>query len=60
MEDWIKILVAFVQDDDGFSLGTSTVQELKVATPEATVEVQPDERWDQLLEIGKVFAGKAI
>lgn len=57
MKDWIKILVAFVNNDTEYDFGTKAVQELKIATPEGTIEVQPDLRWDRLIAIGKVFAG---
>ena len=57
MEDWIQILVAFVNDDRGFEFGAKTIEEMKVATPSGTIEVQQDGRWDELIKIGDVFAG---
>ncbi|KAH6691478.1 Alpha/Beta hydrolase protein [Plectosphaerella plurivora] len=57
MQDWIKILVAFVRDDRDFVLGTTSEDEMIVATPQGTVEVLKDERWEELLDIGAMFAG---
>lgn len=60
MEDWIKILVAFVQDDLGYHFGTQTIQDMKIATPEGKIEVGKDERWDDLVALGKAFAGNPV
>ncbi len=59
MEDWIKILVAFVNDDPSYSYGTTSVQDVKVATSNGTIEIQKDGRWDELLKIGEIFSGAA-
>ena len=56
MEEWIRILVAFVDDDPNYDFGTRSIRQVKVATPERKVEVQEDERWDQLLDLSNVFA----
>ncbi|KAK7227901.1 hypothetical protein V2G26_000071 [Clonostachys chloroleuca] len=58
MENWIRVLVAFVNDEESFDFGTRTVQEMRVATPQATIEVQKDQRWDELLQIGDIFSGE--
>lgn len=58
MENWIRALVAFVNDEESFEFGTQTVQEMRVATPQGTIEVQKDQRWDRLLQIGDVFSGE--
>lgn len=58
MEDWIQILVAFVNDDPTFDFGTRRMEEMKVATPNGTIEVRSDDRWDELVRIGDIFAGK--
>lgn len=58
MEDWIRILVAFVNDEDSFEFGTQAVQEMRVVTPQGTIEVQKDERWDELIQIGDIFSGE--
>uniref|UniRef100_A0A8H7NC23 Carboxylic ester hydrolase n=1 Tax=Bionectria ochroleuca TaxID=29856 RepID=A0A8H7NC23_BIOOC len=58
MENWIRALVAFVNDEESFEFGTQTVQEIRVATPQGTIEVQKDQRWDRLLQIGDVFSGE--
>lgn len=57
MADWIRILVAFVNNDETFDYGTNIVQEMKVITPEGTVEVQKDQRWDELVRIGNILSG---
>lgn len=58
MEDWIKILVSFVQGDQEYEFGTKSVSDMVVATPQGQIAVQKDERWDELLETSDVFAGK--
>ncbi|KAG7067948.1 Carboxylic ester hydrolase [Colletotrichum scovillei] len=58
MEDWIQILVNFVNDTEGYEYGTKSVEEIRVLTPEATIEVRPDERWSELVKLGNIFAGK--
>lgn len=58
MEDWIQILVAFVNNDGSYDFGTQKMEEMKIATPSGTIEVQNDERWDELVRIGDIFAGK--
>ncbi|KAK1635554.1 Alpha/Beta hydrolase protein [Colletotrichum phormii] len=58
MEDWIQILVNFVNDTEAYEYGTKSVEEMKVLTPEATIEVRPDERWNELVKLGNIFAGK--
>lgn len=55
MQDWIGILVAFVKDDTNYVYGTKTEMEMKVATPEAKIEIQTDPRWDELVRLGEVF-----
>lgn len=56
MQDWIKILVAFVNDEE-YNFGTKTLQEMKVATARGEIEIQGDERWEELLRISEVFSG---
>lgn len=60
MEEWIQILVAFVNDDRSYDFGTTSVEEMKVATSQGTIEVQQDGRWQELLKLGDVFAGNGI
>ncbi|OIW34821.1 alpha/beta-hydrolase [Coniochaeta ligniaria NRRL 30616] len=60
MEEWIQILVAFVNDDRSYDLGTTSVEEMKLATPQGTIEVQRDGRWQGLLGLGDVFAGNKV
>lgn len=59
MDEWIKMLVALVQDDSSYDFGTKTEKDLKVATPEATIEIRPDDRWDELVKLGEIF-GKSV
>ncbi|KAL4965230.1 alpha/beta-hydrolase [Aspergillus stella-maris] len=56
MEGWIKNLVAFVNDDGEFGFGTRGIEEMKAVTPEGKIEVRKDERWEELLAVGEVFA----
>lgn len=57
MKEWIRNLVAFVQAEDNFTYGTTRVDEFKVATPESRIEIQTDERWQELLSLAEVFSG---
>ncbi|GKT85722.1 carboxylesterase-lipase family protein [Colletotrichum tofieldiae] len=57
MKDWIQILVAFVNNSDTYEFGTNTLEEMKVMTSEGTIVIRPDERWDELVNLGKIFAG---
>ncbi|KAH7015588.1 Alpha/Beta hydrolase protein [Ilyonectria destructans] len=60
MQDWIQILIAFVNDDEDYEFGTNAVDEMRLAAPQATIEVQQDKRWHELVRIGEVFAGKSL
>ncbi|KXJ90352.1 Alpha/Beta hydrolase protein [Microdochium bolleyi] len=61
MEDWIQILVRFVRSDvPGYDFGTRAVDEMKVATPEGTIEIRKDPRWNELARIGEIFAGEVV
>jgi uncharacterized protein YaiE (UPF0345 family) len=57
MKDWIGILVAFVNGDREYDFGTTRVEELKTVIPAGTIEIRPDSRWEELIDIGKMFAG---
>lgn len=57
MKNWIRDLAAFVNDEEGYSYGTSSIQELKVVTPERIIEVQKDARWAELLKLADHFSG---
>lgn len=59
MDDWIKILVALVTDDPTYDFGTKTEKDMKVATPEAEIEIREDERWDELVRLGEIF-GRSV
>lgn len=56
MEEWIKSLVAFVQDTQEYDFGTKSIDEMKVATPQGSIEIQKDVRWGDLVRLGEVFA----
>lgn len=57
MGDWIQILIAFVNDDKGYRFGTTSIEQMKVMTPEGKIEIRPDERWEELVKLGSIFAG---
>jgi uncharacterized protein YaiE (UPF0345 family) len=57
MKDWIQILTAFVNDDKGYKFGTTSNDQMKVMTAEGKIEIQPDERWEELVRLGNIFAG---
>lgn len=59
MDEWIKILVAFVKDDSSYRFGTKTEKDLKVAMPKAEIDMLVDERWDELVRLGEIF-GKSV
>lgn len=59
MDEWIEILVAFVNDDKTYNFGTKSAAEMKVATSDATVNIEHDEQWEKLAALGDVFAGSA-
>ncbi|GKZ72316.1 hypothetical protein AnigIFM60653_006407 [Aspergillus niger] len=59
MDDWIRDLVAFVNDQPDYEYGTRSADEYKVMTPEGTIEVQKDGRWDSLLQLMDVFSGRS-
>lgn len=56
MEDWIQILTAFVNDDKEYKFGTTSINQMKVMTPEGKIEIRLDERWEELMKIGSIFA----
>ncbi|KAL3488795.1 Alpha/Beta hydrolase protein [Aspergillus germanicus] len=57
MNDWIRDLVAFVHNEAEYKYGTSKGDEVKVAMPSGKIEMQPDSRWSELLDLMEVFAG---
>lgn len=57
MEDWIQILTAFVNDDKSYKFGTTSIAQMKVMTPEGKIEIRSDERWEELVNLGRIFAG---
>ena len=57
MKDWIQILTAFVNNDKGYKFGTASIDQMKVMTPEGKIEIRSDERWEELVKLGSIFAG---
>lgn len=57
MDDWVRDLASFVRGDKAYSYGTQAANEHKVLTPQGTIDVQIDERWEELLRLMEVFAG---
>jgi hypothetical protein len=57
MKDWIRDLAAFVEGGEGYEYGTTSIDEVKVVTPQGEIEVQRDARWEKLLSLAAVFAG---
>lgn len=58
MEKWIESFVPFVNDDQDVDFGTNSIDEIKVATPDGSIQIQ-DERWKSLVKLGEVFANAA-
>lgn len=56
MKDWIQILTAFVNDDKEYEFGTTSINQMKVMTPEGGIKILLDERWEELIKIGNIFA----
>lgn len=56
MEDWIEAFVAFVNDDQEYDYGTRSIDEMRVATPDCTIDVEKDQRWLDLVKLGEIFA----
>lgn len=48
-------MVALVKGDSRYDFGTKTEQDIKVATPQAKIDVQPDFRWEELLRLGELI-----
>lgn len=57
LKDWIQMLVAFVNDDERYKFGTTSIDQMKVMTPEGEIETRTDERWEELVKLGSIFAG---
>ena len=58
MELWIQQFIAFVNDNQQYDFGTRAIDEMKVATPDGTIEIQNDQRWESLVRLGGVFANE--
>ena len=57
MKGWIRDLVAFVGDEKEYKYGTVDIDDYKVATPEAKIEIEKDSRWKELLHLAEIFSG---
>lgn len=57
MEDWITCLINFVRNNREYDFGTRQASEFKVLTSQGNIEIQQDPRFDQLVGLGRVFAG---
>jgi len=57
MKTWITCLTNFVQNNSDYDFGTHQASEFKVVTSQGTIEIQQDLRFDQLVVLGRVFAG---
>ena len=57
MYEWIRVLAAFVSGDNLYDFGTKSIEDIKVITPDGNIGVRSDERWEELIEIGKFFSG---
>lgn len=60
MEEWIRILNAFVSGDESYEFGTTSVLDMKVMTANGDITIQKDERWQDLIKIGKIFSGDGV
>ncbi|KAH6653227.1 Alpha/Beta hydrolase protein [Truncatella angustata] len=58
MNDWIRDLRAFVHNEEGYEYGTSQADDLKVMTSEGQLEIQKDARWQELLQVMRLFSGQ--
>lgn len=57
MQDWNQVLCAFVKGDNAYDYGTQLVDDIKFITPEGIIRVQKDDRWEELIDIGRIFSG---
>jgi hypothetical protein len=58
MKDWIRDLMAFVNDQREYKYGTKGIEDFKVATPEGKIEIEEDGRWKELLDLAEIFTRK--
>ncbi|KAJ4244042.1 hypothetical protein NW762_014655 [Fusarium torreyae] len=57
MDEWIRDLRAFVNDEKDYAYGTSKSTEYKVMRPEGTIAIEKDPRWEELLHVMNIFSG---
>ncbi|OKO95914.1 hypothetical protein PENSUB_10935 [Penicillium subrubescens] len=53
MDKWIKQFVAFVNNNQDYEFSTRAIDEMKVATPDGTLEIQNDQRFGEPGRIGR-------
>lgn len=58
MKGWTRDLVAFIHNDNEYKYGTVAIDDYKVATPEAKLEIEKDTRWEELLVLADTFNGE--
>ena len=49
---------AFVWNEPNYKYGTKSQTDFKVMTPERTIEIQKDERWQELADLADIISGK--
>lgn len=58
MDEWVKILVAFVGANPNFDFGTKKIDDLKVLTNTMGIRVERDDRYKELRDLGAIFSQK--
>lgn len=58
MDEWAKILVAFVGGNPDFDFGTKKIDDLKVLTNTMGIKVEKDVRYKELRDLGAIFSQK--
>jgi hypothetical protein len=56
LDEWVKILVAFVGGRRDYDFGTKAINELKVLTNNMEIRVERDEKYAELRDLGAVFS----
>lgn len=58
LKSWARDLKAFIHNEQEYEFGTKEIDDYKVATSEAGLEVRKDERWKELLHLAEIFNGE--
>ena len=53
MKDWIRDLVAFVNDRREYKYGTKGIEDFNVATPKGKIEIEEDGRWKEFVGLSR-------